>query len=417
MSQNTRTSLTVVENAPGPVSDGDSKSLGLPYDMRYLVKALLKYEASDLHLRAGRPPLFRVNGKLMPAKMAEISGNQVVQLFKPLMVQRQIEKLESERQIDFSFSFSEFGRFRCNLFYQRGTLSAAVRRIPPVAPDFEKMGLPPVLKTLIDKSRGILLVTGATGSGKSTTLAALAQYLNQHQSLHILTLEDPIEYVYQDHRSTFSQRELGSDVISFQEGLASGLRQDPDVIVIGEIRTREMIEAALTAAETGHLVLTTLHTNDARGSIERIIDVFPAESKNQIRMQLANCLIGVIAQNLVESKDQKSRVMAHEILVNSPTVSEVILRNELEKIQDIIAASTDYYQMCTLNMSLERLLANQQISEEVALRTSSNPDDLRLRLSGVRREQGYVGGESSSDPKFSARTQLSVHEIKRNSRK
>jgi twitching motility protein PilT len=357
--------------------------------MQYLVKTLIKYHASDLHIKVGRPPLYRINGKLVQAKMANFTPEQVQQILHAVLTGAQIKELEKHRQIDLSFSVTELGRFRCNIYYQRGCLSAAVRMIPFDVPKLDTLGLPDVLKELVQKPRGLMLVTGATGSGKSTTLAALVGYLNETTPAHIVLIEDPMEFVHRDIKASITQREVGSDTHSLKDALRSGLRQDPDIIVIGELRDYEMIQGALTAAETGHLVLATLHTNDARSTIDRIIDVFPVDVKNQIRIQLAWTLVGIVSQQLILSADGNSRVVASEVMVKSPTIENCILKNELDKIPSVIASSRNYYKMQTMNQSLEKLVNSGQVSFDEAIKASSNPDDLRLLFSGMVREEGY----------------------------
>ncbi len=363
--------------------------------LQYLVRALVKYGASDLHLRPGRPPLYRLQGKLVAAKMEELSLSQIEGLLYPVLSERQREKLRDVRQVDLSFSLSTSGdadgtRFRCNLFFQKGQLSAAIRMIPAVVPAIATLGLPAVLVELCSRERGMILVTGVTGSGKSTTLASMIQYINEMQPCHIITIEDPIEFVHRDLRAVVTQREVGSDTPSLQEALRGGLRQDPDVIMIGEMRDPETISTALTAAETGHLVLSTLHTSDAKGAIDRILDVFPGNERGQVRAQLASSLVAVIAQQLVERADGKGRVPACEVLIKSPAVESYIREGKHEKIPDAIASSGNYYKMQTMNQSLHALIQAGTITEEVALRCSLQPEDLRLLLSGMIREEGYL---------------------------
>lgn len=357
--------------------------------MRYLVRALIKYNASDLHLKAGRPPLFRINGKLIPAKMQEVGPELSEQIILEVLNPKQKLELEQKRQVDLSFEMKDLGRFRCNAFYQRGALSAAIRTIPGSIPKLEQLGVPVVMRDLALRPRGLLLVTGATGSGKSTTLAAMLRYINETESVHIVTLEDPIEFMHSDIKATVTQRELGSDLVSLKEGLHGGLRQDPDVIMIGELRDAETIQLALTAAETGHLVISTLHTNDASSTIKRILDVFSADQQNQIRVQLASVLVGVISQQLVLKADGSGRVPACEVMVKSPIIESYILKNEIEKIPEAIRDSNNYYKMETMNQALERLVNQGIISTEEALSSSSNPDELKLRLSGMTQDQGY----------------------------
>lgn len=358
-------------------------------DIQYLVRALLKYNASDLHIKVGRPPLYRINGKLVPAKMTNLTASIVEAMIFEVLSPKQKLELEAKKQIDFSFRSQDMGRFRCNVYYQMGSLCAAIRMIPLSIPHLEDLGVPTVIKELCQRPRGLLLVTGATGSGKSTTLAAIVQYINENNPVHVLSIEDPIEFVHNDRKASITQREIGSDALSTREALIAGLRQDPDVIVIGEMREIETIQAAVTAAETGHLVISTLHTNDAKSTIERILDVFEPEVRNQIRVQLASTLIGVISQQLVLRADGGARVLACEVMVKSPAIEGYIMKNEFERISEAIANSNTYYKMQSMNQALERLVIEGTISLDEALKASSNPDDLKLALSGVNRDEGY----------------------------
>ena len=283
----------------------------------------------------------------------------------------------------------DYGRFRCNIFYQRGTISAAIRMIPLLVPQIDELGVPSILKELVGRPRGLLLVTGATGSGKSTTMAGMIQYINETSHVHVLTLEDPIEFIYKDAKASITQRELGSDIPSLKDGLHAGLRQDPDVIMIGELRDCEMIQTALTAAETGHLVVSTMHTNDCRSTIDRILEVFPAEQQNQIRVQLASSLVGIVSQQLVLRADGTGRVPVCEVLVKSPTIENYILKNRLDLINEAISNSSDYYKMQSMNQALEKLIRAGSISLEEGLKASFAPDDLRLMLAGMSRDDGY----------------------------
>jgi twitching motility protein PilT len=358
-------------------------------DIKYLVRALIKYNASDLHLKVGRPPLYRINGKLIPAKMPDLGKSHVESIILGVLSDKQIVELEKNRQVDLSFRVQDYGRFRCNVFYQRGTLSAAIRMVPLSVPNIDDLGVPAVLKELAQRPRGLLLVTGATGSGKSTTLAAMMQYINETSHVHILAIEDPIEFLYRDNKASITQREVGTDIRSLEDGLYAGLRQDPDVIMIGELRDFHMIQAALTTAETGHLVISTLHTNDAKSTIDRIIDVFPPDAKNQVRIQLASTLVGVVSQRLLLRADGSGRVPACEVMVKSPAIEDYILRNELEKIPEAIENSSNYYKMQTMNKALHDMIIRGVITQEEALKTTNNPDELKLRLSGIAREAGY----------------------------
>jgi len=377
-------SNTALKVAPAPVQPPK-----FSVDMKYLVRALIKYNASDLHLKPGRPPLFRINGSLVAAKMTELEPQQVERIVMDILSSRQKVDLEEDRNIDLSFVITGLGRFRCHIYYQRNCIAAAVRAIPLTVPTLDQLGVPEVMKELCQRPRGLLLITGATGSGKSTTLASLVNYINETSAVHILCIEDPIEFLHRDLKATVTQREVGTDTHSLKDALYAGLRQDPDVIVIGELRDYEMIQAALSAAETGHLVLATLHTNDARGTIDRVLEVFPPESKNQARIQLSATLVGVLSQQLLERADGSGRVPACEVMVKSPTIENYILKNELEKIPDAIANSNLYYKMQTMNQALERLVKEGRITAEQALKTSSSNNDLKLSLSGMVREEGY----------------------------
>ena len=370
-----------------PAEGGSSN--GVELDLTYLAKSLVKYNASDLHLKVGRPPMFRVHGKLIQAKTESLKPEQVKEMIYRMLKPKQIQDLEKERQVDLSFLVPDVGRFRCNVYFQRSTLAAAIRRIPSVIPEMTELGLPSVVSEICVKKRGLVLVCGSTGAGKSTTLAAMIQYLNSHSPVHILTIEDPIEYVYRDLKGTVSQREIGSDAISMQDALRAGLRQDPDVIVIGEMRDPETIKIALTAAETGHLVISTLHTTDTKSSVERILNVFTGEQQNQVRMMLATNLVAVIAQRLLVRADGKGRIPACEVLVKSPTIENLILKNELDKIPDMVAKSRNYYKMQTMNQALDQLIKSQIVTIEEGLKASTSPEDLKLMLEGIVREQDY----------------------------
>ncbi len=357
--------------------------------MAYLVKALLKYNASDLHIRIGRPPLFRINGKLVPAKMQELSPQDADRIVLSVMNEKQRRDLQEKRQVDLTFSLPGLGRFRSNVYYHRGGVSAAVRVIPMVLRTVEELGIPQIIRELAHRPRGLLLITGSTGAGKSTTMSALVQYINETSPVHVLCLEDPIEYVYKDQKATITQREVGADIHSMRDGLYAGLRQDPDIIVLGELRDADLIQMALTAAETGHLVISTLHTNDSVSTLDRILDTFSGDMQNQVRIQLASVLVGVVSQQLVLRADGHGRVPACEVMIKSPAIENYILQGETGRIAEAIASSNDYYQMQSMNQALERLVKAGTITEEEALRSTANPSDLKLRLQGLTRDQGY----------------------------
>lgn len=367
------------------------------YSMKYLIKALIKYNASDLHLKYGRPPLYRINGKLIPAKMDSLKNEDIKEIIYSVLTAKQKESLEDQRSIDLSFRMGNYGRFRCSVFFQKSTLSCVVRMIPINVPTLDDLGLPSVLKEMCHRPRGLILFTGPTGSGKSTSLAAMVQYINQTRHQHILMLEDPIEFIFRDDKSSITQREVGIDTKDFSTGLFEGLRQDPDVIVIGEMRDPEVIKTALTAAETGHLVISTLHTKDSQGTIERILDVFSNENQNQVRIELASSLVGIVSQHLLLKEDGEGRVPAFEIMVKSPMIENIILKGDLEKLNDAISGSNNYYKMQTLNQSLESLVRKGVIKKEEALKASPQPSNLKLRLDGVQHDNDYQSNHSDSD--------------------
>lgn len=360
--------------------------------MKYLLHALLKHGASDLHLKANRPPMFRINGKLVPAKLPELSAEAVMEILYSILNEKLVAQLESNMQVDCSFNMESMGRFRANVYTQRGSIAGVIRMIPLTVPTIDGLTLPNVLKELCLKKRGLVLITGSAGVGKSTTMSAMINHANEHRHSHIITIEDPIEFVYRDAKSSICQREVGTDAPTMHSALIGALRQDPDIITIGEMRDVDTIQTALTAAETGHLVFSTLHTNDARSTIDRILDVFPGDAQNQVRVQLSASLLAVVSQKLVMRADGEGRVAVCEIMIKSPTIENLILNNELDKIDDAIATSTTYYKMQTFNQALERLVMAGVITNEEAIHASNQPEDLKLRLSGFKREEGFGQG-------------------------
>ncbi|NUM87997.1 MAG: PilT/PilU family type 4a pilus ATPase [Bdellovibrionales bacterium] len=356
-----------------------------------LLRGLVKHKGSDLHLKAGRPPLYRINGRLVPTKLPPLSQQEVTDLVYSTMTDRQKAEFEEKLEIDYGFAMPGVARFRSNVFMQKGSVALAVRRVPMDIPAIDTLGLPPVLKDLALKQRGLVLITGSTGSGKSTTLSSFVDYINRNRRAHIITIEDPIEYVHEDKMSTVSQREVGSDTHSMQNALIAALRQDPDVIIVGEMRDYQTMQVAITAAETGHLVVSTMHTNSASKSIDRILDSFPAESKNQVRMQLASSIQGVITQQLIRRADGKGMVPAVEVLVRSPTVEKLILDNKVSELQGSMESSNLYYKMQSMNQALEQLVRSGAVTQEEAVHHSDRKEDLLLKLSGM------VGGGSGSD--------------------
>ncbi len=342
-----------------------------------LLTALLQRRGSDLHLKAGRPPLFRISGRIVPSEFADLTGEDIRGLLDSLMHPGLGERLERERAIDFSYAHGDRARFRVNAFYQRGNLTAVLRAVPVRVPGLAQLCLPSVLRDVAMASSGLVLVTGPTGSGKSTTLAALVEHINERRQAHIITIEDPIEFVHTDGNSIINQREIGYDAPDFATALRHILRQDPDVILIGEMRDSETISTAMTAAETGHLVLSTLHTNDAPQTVDRIIDSFPAEQQLQVRNQLATVLRAVVCQRLVPMATGSGMVAAVEVMVNSPQVQNHIAEGDVARLHRVIEESAGgLYRMQTTNQSLAALLHKGLITMDTARGASPDPDEL-----------------------------------------
>ena len=354
-------------------------------DLNEILSIGLKSGASDIHLKVGLPPIYRIDGTLRPLpKAPRISPEQTEQITEDIMNDLQRERFEKSCEVDLAYGVPGLGRFRVNAFTQRGSVSLVFRAIPFDIKGLEGLLLPPVIKKMAMTNRGLILVTGATGSGKSTTLAAIVDYINANRKSHIVTIEDPIEFLHRDKKSIINQREVGSDTEGFQSALKSALRQDPDVILVGEMRDHETIETALTAAETGHLVLSTLHTIDATETVNRIISVFPPHQQRQMRIQLAAVLRGVISMRLVPRLDGKGRVPAVEVLIASARVRQMIDDKDLTKqLPDAIQQGYESYGMQTFDQSLMSLLKQKFISFEEALRQCSNPDDFKLKVSGI----------------------------------
>ena len=354
-------------------------------ELNEILSVALKARASDIHLKAGNPPIYRIDGSLRPLpKAPRIGGDAIRTMAFSIMSERQKEHFEQTNEVDLAYGVPGLGRFRVNAFSQRGSISMVFRVIPFEIKGMEDLLLPPVLKKLAMENRGLVLLTGATGSGKSTTLAAIIDYINEHRTCHVVTIEDPIEYLHRDKKSIINQREVGFDTQGFGQALRSALRQDPDVILVGEMRDPETIEVALTAAETGHLVLSTLHTIDATETINRIVSVFPPFQQRQIRLQLSGVIKGIISQRLVPKANGKGRVPAVEVMVSTARTRELIDDKEKTKgLRDAIQQGYVSYGMQTFDQSLMWLLKNKLISFEEALRQSSNPDDFKLKVSGI----------------------------------
>jgi twitching motility protein PilT len=355
--------------------------MGTALSIHDLLQMVHDRGASDLHLKAGRPPLLRLHGDILPVEDQPVLEIEDVMGYVFAMINSgQRASLERDRELDFSFYLRGVARFRGNAFFQKGAVGAVFRLIPAKVPTLEDLGLAPILKEIVQRRQGFFLVTGPTGSGKTTTLAALLNHINETQPVHIVTLEDPIEYVFEDKKAVINQREIGTDTHDFAQGLRRALRQDPDVILIGELRDPETMTTAMNAAETGHLVLGTLHTNDAKQTIDRIIDTFPPEQQNQVRLQLAKCLLGVVAQRLVRRATGEGRIALQEIMINTPTVQKLIEDNKIGALGKAIEDSAEYYKMQSFNQALLAALARDQITLEEALSYSPNPNDLKIRL-------------------------------------
>ncbi|MFZ6016567.1 MAG: type IV pilus twitching motility protein PilT [Nitrospirota bacterium] len=355
-------------------------------DINELLKKAYSMNASDLHIKVGSPPIVRIYGELTPLTSEnKLSLEDASKIAFSVMNPGQQEVFKKKNDIDLAYNVPGLGRFRCNIFVQKGTVGIVFRVIPIKIPTIEELLLPAIIKKIAMEPRGLVLVTGTTGSGKSTTLAAMIDYINTNRTEHIITIEDPIEYLHRDKKSIVNQREIGSDTESFGKALRQALRQDPDVILVGEMRDFETIQTALIAAETGHLVLSTLHTIDATETINRIISVFPPYQHKQVRIQLASVLKGIISMRLVPRADGKGRVPAVEVLVATTTVKDCIIDPDKTKsIPDVIAQGAIHYEMQTFDQSLFSLYKSGLITYEEALRWATNPDDFALKVKGIQ---------------------------------
>ena len=359
-----------------------------------LLEEIAARKASDLHVTAGTPPAVRVRGHIHRLDdFAPLTAEETRELLYRILSTEQQKHFELRRQLDFSHSVPGLARFRVNVFFQRGAVGAAFRLVPTDIKSLDDLGLPGTLRDLAAKPRGIVLVTGPTGSGKSTTLATLVDEVNRSRAEHILTIEDPIEFVHEHKRCIVNQREIGPDATSFAEALRGALREDPDVILLGEMRDYETIGIALTAAETGHLVLATLHTQSAPGTIDRIIDVFPAEQQGQVRVQIAGALQGVVTQALLPTADGRSRVPALEILLPDDAVRNLIRQGKIEQIYSVMQTGTGRG-MQTMEQSLADLTTRGVISLQTAMSCTSRPD----QLTGILQRSGYLDASTQVAP-------------------
>jgi len=344
-------------------------------EIRELLELAVDKKASDLHLSVGAPPTLRINGQLRFTKMDKLTPADTKKFMEEILSKEQQQSFNKDGEIDLSYSISGLGRFRMNVFKQQGNVSLAIRVIPTNIPSIEMLSLPPVIKELALKDNGLILVTGPTGSGKSTTLAAMIDLINSQRQCHIITLEDPIEYIHRHKKSLVNQREIGRDSSSFARALRAALREDPDVILVGEMRDLETISTALTAAETGHLVLSTLHTKGAVQTIDRIIDVFPAHQQHQIRIQLAETLLGVVYQKLLPKRDFLGRIAAVEVLISTPAVRNLIREAKTHQIASVMQTGSRYG-MQSMDYSIAKLYKEGLISHETALSSMNNKENL-----------------------------------------
>ena len=347
----------------------------MPVNLRALLEEMIEKDASDLHLVAGERPKLRVDGDIVSASSEEVmTPKDTLSLAYSVLTENQKKRFETESELDFSFGIQNLARFRGNVFKQRGCVSVVIRQIPFNVKTFSELGLPNVVAQLADRPRGLVLITGPTGSGKSTTLAAMIDKINKELKGHIITVEDPIEFIHRHQACIVNQREVGTDTNSFQAALKYALRQDPDVVLIGEMRDLDTIQAALTIAETGHLAFATLHTNSAAESINRIIDVFPSHQQSQVRAQLAFVLEGVLTQTLLQRAKGRGRVMAAEIMICTPAIRALIRDDKVHQIESSMQAGKKYG-MQTLNDALYQLYMGREVTKDECLRVTSKPND------------------------------------------
>jgi twitching motility protein PilT len=349
----------------------------MPASLNALLKTVVERGGTDLHVTTNSAPQVRIDGVLKPLESEPLSASETKQMIYSILTDNQKHKLEETLEIDFSFGIKGLARFRCNVFHQRGALAAAFRLIPHEIRGFRELGLPQVVEKLCEKPRGLVLVTGPTGSGKTTTLAAMLDKINHDRREHIVTIEDPIEYLHGHRGCIVNQREMGVDTLSFGNALRSALRQDPDVVLIGEMRDHETVESALRIAETGHLTLATLHTNSATQTINRIIDIFPPHQQGQIRVQLSFVLEGILCQSLLPRMAGRGRSLAMEILIPSAAIRNLIREDKVHQIYGMMQAGQAKHGMQTFNQSLAQLFFKRLISLQVAMGRSSHPDELQ----------------------------------------
>jgi twitching motility protein PilT len=368
----------------------------LKYNLQQLLRAMVEKGASDMHITAGSPPVLRIDGSVVPLKLPPLSKNDTKALCYEMLTDEQRTQFEASNELDLSFPLRNVSRFRANIFVQRGAVAGAFRQIPFKILTFEELGLPPVASEIVNKPRGLVLVTGPTGSGKSTTLASMIDKINAEQRLHIMTIEDPIEYLHNHKMCIVNQREIGADTAGFKEALKYVLRQDPDVVLIGEMRNLETIEAALTIAETGHLVFATLHTNSAVSSINRIIDVFSPHQQSQVRAQLSFTLTAVMTQVLLPRATGSGRVLAMEVMVPNAAIRNLIREDKLHQIYSQMQVGQAGSGMCTMNQALYNLYQRRLITLEQAYAHAGDADELRSIVEGRGIVPGVPAPQGSS---------------------
>ncbi len=370
-------------------------------DLNEILTIAFKAKGSDIHIKTGLPPIVRIDGRLHPIPNAQrLSPDFVSETAQSMMNDRQRRMFEENYEVDLAYAVPGLGRFRVSVYRQRGTVAMVFRSIAFIIPTLDGLNLPPIMQKICKEERGLILVTGTTGSGKSSTLAAMIDYINSQRTCNIITIEDPVEFLHRDNKSIISQREVGTDTPTFSAALKGALRQDPDVILVGEMRDYETIETAMTAAETGHLVMSTLHTMDAAETINRIIGVFPPYHQRQVRIQLASIIKAVVSQRLVPKSDGKGRVPAVEIMLASARVRECIDdKDKTKQLNDAIAQGFVSYGMQSFDQSLMKLYSSKLITYDEALRQSSNPDDFALKISGISStsDASWEGFEDKSD--------------------
>jgi len=372
-------------------------------DINALLRMAAEMHASDLHIKVGSPPVLRVFGNLITLdEEGRVSGEDVKKVCVAVLSPQQMEVFKKKYDLDLAYSVPGLGRFRCNAFVQRGAMGFVFRVIPYKIPTIDELNLPEVLKKLAMEARGLILVTGTTGSGKSTTLAAMIDHINHHKRDNVVTIEDPIEFLHRDEKSLVNQREIGTDTTSYAIALRAALRQDPDVVLVGEMRDMETIEIAMTAAETGHLVMSTLHTLDAKETVNRIVSVFPPHQHHQIRIQLAAIIKGIVSMRLMPTSDGKGRVPAVEVMVTTGMIRDCILEpDKLKLIPDVIAKGKMQYGMQTFDQSIFSHYKAGRVSYEEALRWASNAEDFKLKVRGIssssEAQDDELGRDDTSD--------------------